>query len=375
MLIDLDDRPAAAEAPRRLLGRLRGWALPAVASVLLLGGAAPPPAGAVEVAALDGRTTTTVVLIGDGVFTARPGGDIQAVPLRPGGPEWTVASGIREPYLQSRDPWVVLDGTADGTFVLLDSRTGAERWRSTAGRYTRMLGNTVAIATEDGLRVIDPADGRTIWSRPEFTGPFDVADDRLIALADGRLTVLAGADGRTLAGPRRIAGADEPPQARVVGDRLLLFGAGHVTAYRLDDLTRSWQRPLNEIFDVTACGPWLCLGQFTGLTVIDPESGAERWTDPRWRFVHGDGVVVGVDSTVARIDLATGRVLQEFGLGGVVDDLVLHTEKDRTLAIRFTDGRVLGTLPQLVPAGCARDGVHLACPGLDGTVRVWRLAK
>ncbi len=78
-------------------------------------------------------------------------------------------------------------------------------------------------------------------------------------------------------------------------------------------------------------------------------------------------------STTTRIDLATGRVLEQLGLGSPAGDLMLHVEANRTLVTRLADGGYLGSLPPVAPSGCARDGVHLACPVLSRAVQVWRI--
>jgi outer membrane protein assembly factor BamB len=373
VLIDLDVRPpATAATPSGIRGRV-GLALAAVVLVLQAGGAAAPRPGLPEVAAVPGPVSTAVVLTGDAVYTARENGDIGAVPLHPGGPEWTLDTGDTEPYLFMLGSLLAVAGTAFGDITLLDPRTGQKRWQPPPGATVRTLGAHVVLGGADGLRVIDPATGRTVWSRPAMTGLFAADDEFLVTAQDGRVAVLAAADGRVVAGPRQLSVDNEQLLARVIGDNLVIFDQSGITAYARSDLTRRWQRANDDVFDLNACGQWLCLATPTGLAVLDPRTGAERWTDDRWSFVHDDGIAIGGDAIVVRIDLATGRVLDEFGLGGTAGDLMLHVEKDRTLITRLADGGFLGSLPPVAPSGCAREGVHLACPVLGGTVRVWRV--
>ena len=105
MLIDLDARPGAPvrQSPSRF--RLRAGL--AVASALLLGGAAAPAPGPLLVVTVDSRVSVPVVPLGDAVYTADPRGAIQAVPLRPGGPEWTVDTGGTESFVFRHGAWLV----------------------------------------------------------------------------------------------------------------------------------------------------------------------------------------------------------------------------------------------------------------------------
>ncbi len=353
--------------------------LPAVAGlvrVLTAGGAAPGATGPEEVASIGARTDTAVALTADGLFTAHPGGDIRAEPLRPGGPRWTVNLGAREPEVYVRGPWLVASAAEAGV-ALLEPRTGQVRRQFSPVENVRVLGARVAVGGAGGLRVIDPAAGRTIWSRPGLTGTFDAAGDYLVAIAGGkRVSVLAAADGRVVAGPRQVdAGNVLTPLARIVGDTLVLSGEAVIDAYRLTDLTWLWRRPSRGLRDVRACGGWLCVSGFRGFFALDPRTGVERWSDPRWRTVRDDGIAGDLNTRTVRLDLDTGRVLEELGSGGPVGDLMLRTEADRTLVIRLADRRVLASLPPVPPLGCAREGAYLACPKVDGGVAGWRIAS
>ncbi len=374
MLIDLDTEQPARPAPA---GSRHVRFLPAAAGLVLVlaaGGAAPGPRGPVEVASIGARTTSAVVLTADALYSGHPGGDIRATPLRPGGPQWTVNLGAREPQVVLRGPWLVASAAEAGV-ALLDPRTGQVRWRVAPSGDVRVLGATVAVGGRDGLRVIDPVSGRTIWSRPDLTGAFDADGDRLVAVGAGsRVTVLAAGDGRVVAGARVVdAGNVLTPLARIVGGILVLSGEAVLDAYRLEDLTWLWSRPSRGLRDLTPCGSWLCVSGHRGFFLLDPRTGAERWSDPRWRFVRDDGIATDLNTRTVRLDLETGRLLAELGRGGPVGDLMLRTEPDRTLVIRLADGRVLASLPPVAPFGCAREGAYLACPkGSDG-VAAWRI--
>jgi hypothetical protein len=373
VLIDLDTEQPARPSPAR---SRRVRFLPAAAGLVLVlaaGGAAPGAKGPAEVASIGARTTSAVVLTGDGVYSAHPGGTIRAEPLRAGGPRWTVRLKAREPQIYLRGPWLVVS-ISEGGVALLEPRTGQVRWQLTPTENVRVLGARVAVGDAGGLRVIDPVSGRTIWSRPDLTGPFDAEGDYLVAISGGnRATVLAAADGRVVAGPAEVdAGNLLTPLARIVGDTLVLSGDAVVDAYRLTDLTWLWRRTSRGMRDVRACGAWLCASGFRGFFLLDPRTGAERWSDPRWRTVRDDGIASDLNTRTVRLDLNTGRVLEDLGTGGPVGDLMLRTERDRTLVIRLADGRLLASLPEVPPFGCAREGVHLACPTTTG-VAAWRI--
>jgi len=373
VLIDLDAAPVEAPRAGRPAGARSAVAGVGVALVLLAGGAAPPGKAPVEVASTGDQAARAIVLTGDAFYSAHLGGDIRAQPLGPGAPRWTVRVTALQPLITLRGPWLVA-GNGDTEVTLLEPRTGRARWRSAAGEVVRVLGARVAVAGRRGLRVLDPAANRTIWSRPEPTGALDADGDRLVVVDDrSRVTVLAAADGRILAGPRALTAGNLAPVARIVGKQLVVTGESFVDAYRLDDLAWRWRRPATGTIDVATCAEWLCLTGRQGLTVVDPSNGVERWADRRWRHVHDDGIVSAADTRTARVDLATGRVVKDLGRGGPAGDLMLHTEGRRTTVTRLAGGQVLGTLPPVAPPGCTREGVHLACPELGGRVTVWRI--
>jgi hypothetical protein len=373
VLIDLDARPVERPRAARPAGARSVVAGVGIVLVLLAGGAAPPGDGPVEVASTGDRAARDIVLTGDAFYSAHLGGDIQAQPLRPGAPRWEVRVPALQPGLALRGPWLVVAG-GDTDVTLLDPGTGQVRWQSSAGDAVRVLDSRVAVGGPRGVSVIDPATNRTIWSRPDATGTLDAEGDRLVVVDNrNRVTVFAAADGRIVAGPRDLVAGNLAPAVRLAGRQLVVNGESFIDAYRLDDLTWLWRRPARGTRDVAMCAEWLCLTGHEGLIVLDPRDGAERWADRRWRSARDDGIVSGLDTRTARVDLATGRVVKDLGRGGPVGDLMLHTEGARTYVTRLAGGQVLGTLPPVAPPGCARESVHLACPELGGRVTVWRI--
>jgi outer membrane protein assembly factor BamB len=111
-----------------------------------------------------------------------------------------------------------------------------------------------------------------------------------------------------------------------------------------------------------------------GASALDPAGGQVRWTSPRWRSIGPDGLAVGHDSRVARIDPVTGRVRSELGRGVLAGDLLLRFDGNRTVVTRLADGGSLGVLPVGAPGGCATAGEWLACLTGAPTVTVWRFA-
>lgn len=394
VLIDLDVRPPVRVRRPPLASPWKP--LLAVALLLTLGGVAPPAAGAlVEVAATGGRSVEARVLTADALFTtvsAPEGGgyggpEIRAFPLRPGGPDWIVEDSTQGSRL-SLDPtgsMLIVEPDTNGLFMVLDARTGRERWHTEPWMSTRVLGDRVALlADDDRLTVADLATGRPIWSATAVTSAMDGDAWHLVTIdRDGRATVRAVADGRVLAGPAGV-GIDkrtwngEYPEPlttiTVLDGRLYVLGTSYVAAYQPGDLTRLWRTKVSRLpASLRACGDAVCAQGPKGVTVLDAATGAVRWTDPRWRTVAPDWLVTGDARAAARVDPATGRVVRDLDGAVPAGDLALRTDRDHTWVLRLRDGRVVGRLPPFAPAGCVRHAPYLACPTDGRAVTVWRV--
>jgi hypothetical protein len=383
VLIDLDVAPPPARPrPRPDFTRPIKQAFLAVV-VLLLGGAATPapPEAMVKVADTGGQSVTSHLLTTTALYLLS-GTRVGAVPLTPGGPRWTSSVRAKSTLSISADgsTIAVLPG-GQGRAVFLDARTGQVRWRAPDLATIRIIGNRVALwvwvddQNTGRLWVADIVTGRTLWARPSGVTTI-VGDERRVVSLDeyGRGTVLGSADGSVLAADRKIGFRDDNGDGNlgtvVLGDQLVWWTSSFVAAYRLPGLTPLWRARAERTTAVVRCGPLLCATGEAGTTAIDPVGGQVRWTNTWWLSIDDD-VAVTAGGRASRLDLATGKVLDELGPGGPAGDLLLRVEGDRSWATGRADGRVLGMLPPVTPQSCTTAGAYLACPTPGNTVTVW----
>ncbi|MCA2216108.1 PQQ-like beta-propeller repeat protein [Jidongwangia harbinensis] len=179
-------------------------------------------------------------------------------------------------------------------------------------------------------------------------------------------------------------------------DDLLLVGdGGGTTAYTLPGLVRLWRSPEDlSTHWVQADCPGLCLlGWQGGLRVLDPATGALRWSHQRWTYVSQVGayLVAGDEAgpqsqrRLYVVDPRTGRVHGDLG-------------RWQMLGNPRADGTVLGIRPQspgdevryalLDPAAgtirllglaapvtgdCQATPHALVCRRIDASIGIWRL--
>jgi outer membrane protein assembly factor BamB len=210
---------------------------------------------------------------------------------------------------------------------------------------------------------------------------------------------------RDLATGQVVAEADLPgPQSgnrwfQLAGDLLLAAviadGLDVVTAYGLPGLDRRWTVSLGLAggYVSTDCGGALCFFNRTGgLRVVDPATGATRWSDPRWQTIETvGGRLLGYAwpspqwrTTAAVLDPATGGELLDLGRWTTIEPV---ESGGRTRAVRIdpASGRAwfavvdVDALTVRVIAsaggisGDCRAGEHVVvCRRLDASVGVWR---
>jgi hypothetical protein len=396
VLIDLDVAPPTSRPrARRDSGRALKPAFLA-ALLLLLGGAALPdrPPGVTEVAGTGGRSVTTYLLTADALVTAQLRADggtaIEAVPLYAGGPRWTtpVSADLPSLTLSANGATLVAQPRQDGRPAFIDVRTGRVRWQAPEYSIVRVLGDRVAVWhwVEGGdtgvLRMADAATGRTIWKRSADVMTLDGDESRVIAVdPTGQASAFAAADGRVLSEVRDLGivvdawDVDYEVRSKaetVIGDSMYWWTPAFVAAYRLPDLRPRWRVKVTDAINMTPCGTLVCVTGFDHVTAIDPVAGKVRWSGP-WRSVTPDGVAVSADGQVARLDPATGRVVEQLGRGGPVGDLLLRLEPERVWVTGLTDRQVIGVIPTVYPAACRTAGRFLACQMTGQTVTVWRV--
>ena len=396
MLIDLDVAPPPSRPrPRRDWGRgLKPVLLAAL--LLLVGGAASPARTAVIVQVADTRGVSVIahLLTPDVLYVARPrvyGSVIEAIPLAAGEPGWTVNVPASLPML-SRDvsgKVLVVEPRDEGQGTFLDARTGRELWRAPQYSSIRVLGDRVAVWTyrDDWgrglLRMAEVTSGRTLWQRPAEPMTMDGVAGRWLVTVDdyGRGSVYETAGGKVLADGRDVQidpddlglyDTQRSATEAVVGDTLYWWTPTFVSAYRLPALKKLWRVEVADPSAVVACGSLACALGPAGITAVDPASGKTRWHGTGWKTLTGDVATTGI-GRAARLDLATGKVVEELGRGAPAGDLLLRFERDRSWATGLADRRVIGVLPLVFPTSCDRVGPYLACPTAGQTVTVWRI--
>ncbi|MFI1988172.1 PQQ-binding-like beta-propeller repeat protein [Actinoplanes sp. NPDC020271] len=392
MLIDLDVAPP----PVPVRSRRPPWrtirVVVAAAVLLLLDGAAVAPRPVVfpQVAATGAESVVSSTLTPEALFTAREEDDgvtVVARPLVAGGPSWQAeARGVASDGVElsrSGSVLVVRDGD---TLRVLDVATGQERW-AVQQELTTVLGDHVLITGEEGgVRFADLETGRVRWRQQ--TSPAEAALDssgRFLCLfdIDSTLQVRSVTDGRLLA-QRTLVDLSETLGPTIVGDRVYLLGASTVIALRLDDLTTAWTgKPLVLTPTVVAaCGDLICVRARSGVSGLDPATGALRWTGPGWVGWSSDSSSAGLaggiaqrsDGSNAVLDPATGGVVRLLGRGRVAGDLMLRLDGDRTQVTDLRTGRLYGTLTEVAPYGCTAAGDFLACRK-HGGITVWKIVR
>jgi outer membrane protein assembly factor BamB len=381
VLIDLDTAPPPVRPRGRRAAPALGVAL-FLMLALLLQGAAPPDRIGELAQVLDSGAMSSSALTPDALYLARPDGLIEAEPLAPGGPRWSVR-------VEAATPALALAGSVlivrPGTFFL-DARTGGELWRTPAPSVVHVFGDRVAYVDPAGLlRMADLATGHVRWQRQTSDRALDGDPGQRYVLgiddAD-RATLYSAADGTVLTTGHDL-GLD--PYAlgigqavglstdAFVGDVLYTHGQTAVAAYRLPGLAPMWRSKVVEPSVLGACGALICTTGDRGATALDPATGAVRWTSTRWGSIAPDGLAVANNQRVARIDPATGRVRDELGRGNLVGGLLLRYARDRTFVTGLADSRVYGVVPVIALADCATAGDFLACRTGDRSVTVWAL--
>ncbi|GAB2591275.1 hypothetical protein Aab01nite_39290 [Paractinoplanes abujensis] len=383
MLIDLDVVPAERERVRAT--RPVAYVVVAVAALalLLLGGSAvlPRGAGVVEVLKADGTGLSAGLLTTEATYIVRADGQIEATPLCAGCPAWSAQITTGQRLRMGDGGTLVVDENEAGVVTFLDARTGAVLWSRSGFPIVELVGGRVAEwSPDDGmLRLRELRTGRLFWQRPAeaFVGD----DKRVVLLDEGRAAVYAADSGRELTGWRDLGVRGElrffspgTAAAQIVGERLIVFDAQQVAAFRLDGLQGEWLTPVVSPFGMAACGGGLlCAIGFEGLTVLDPASGKVRWRGPQWRTLAGGRVLTDENGRSARVDVATGRIEHDFGRGRPIDHLLFYPEGNRTTLVGADDGRVRGVIPRVTPDACQTAGDLLSCLRYDLTVTVWRI--
>ncbi|GIF21042.1 outer membrane protein assembly factor BamB [Actinoplanes tereljensis] len=406
VLIDLDAIPAPARRRPWPVRRLLKPAALAALLLLVIGGAASPAHARViaKVADTGGTSVSTQLLTPTALYTAHLQGGVdrsvvEAVPLVPGGPRWRVTIGADRPSLSLNDAGttlVVWPGQ-QGQITFLDARTGKLRWRIGDFAVAKLLGDRVVYwdpaiaegveAPPEWVRMAEVDTGRVLWKQSAQPMALDVDERRQLVLSvdqDGIGAVYSVADGHALAGGRNL-GVDPyewgilddqgASTTEIIGDNLYVHSQTSVAAFRLRDLKPLWRAPVYDPQVIDGCGPMVCVAGPRGLIAFEPATGKIGWSNAGWRSITPDGLAVAGDFTAVRLDPATGRVVEKLGRGGVIGDLLMRYDRDRTWVTRLADGEIIGVLPLIGPTPCETAGPYLACSTAGQTVTVWNVRR
>ncbi len=208
--------------------------------------------------------------------------------------------------------------SGDGVVVVLDARTGRERWRAAAGAPLAAGvgsdGKVAAVVTRANEVVAFDA-GRELWRQKlpaqTFTAPF-VAGGRVFVLAaDRSVTAFDGASGRRLWNQQRPGDAlvlRQPGVLMAVGDTLVAGLSGRMVGLNPGNGSVRWDVPIaaprgtndverlvDLVAHVSRLGDVVCARAFqASIGCVDAAKGTLVWTKPSVGFegVSGDDRMV-----------------------------------------------------------------------------------
>ncbi len=262
------------------------------------------------------------------------------------------------------------------------------------------------------LRVVDLATGRVLRSTrvpPQESGTTGVRSATAGA-ADPGGSDTSGADGTDSDTSGAAAGDDGDalgtgPVLSTVGARLVVGsdrdGSTRVIAYDADTLRPLWTiTDTGTTYGTYPCAQLLCLYDDRGLTVLDPDTGTQRWRTPRHVAVEvpGAGPVPQLPPALAGHLLVQPLGPASAGMvaaGSGRPLLYLDRWQSITGATRLPlfarwpdvpDGRVwfgvlsgqplalntVGFAPDVLKGQCRFSGEYLICETLAQRLRVWR---
>lgn len=429
VVIDLgtDREPDADADPPVRIGRPATAALLVLLSLLVLTSAAAPRPGLTEVASLGETPAAAFALSMDAAFIAAYGGGVNTSTLRrydlhraDGTADWTTGlPQTVDSVAVAEQEGVVLVGSYSGQGVTaLDATTGRVLWKEPVAYLLDVVHDAVLLVVQDDdgpstLRLAKLRNGSTVWMRTTGDNtaywqldaglaPPRPATRIVLVQMDGHATTMNLADGHVLADAdlgfrlhmqeqnyaqdfTEVAVADG---ALYVGQRV--EGQASLTAFALDTLTQIWRTTDGLPGGLTDCGPVLCVSDGTTLAAIDPATGRQLWTQPRWQYGYalGSGALLashsGSEQEATLLDPATGRPLLELGPVAAIygtSGLFLRTEGDahtvRVITVDPHDGavRLVGDVGAVTPYRCSAAGDYLGCPTVAGPTKIWRLPR
>ncbi|MEU7923395.1 PQQ-binding-like beta-propeller repeat protein [Micromonospora zamorensis] len=406
-------RPRAAGRPLRSAAVL-------VLSLVVLAGATPSPQRTVSI--VPASPTATAYLAGDGIFVIdppTPDGDRYLTAYAQPAPSGTaVRRRWQTPLVRTGD---YLDVRVERGLVLtmavsapnrvfqttaFDTVTGRQRWQHPGAPQPTASGALlVTDGREDGsgaVSGVEPDTGRVLWSvpvppaaNPSYHLTPEGQVDRFVLLQPtGEVQVHDAGTGHLLRSIDTLPGDRSAYQrVQVVDDLLLLVppGSTRLVSYGLAELEPRWTAEVTLVSHVVDCGGLLCaVPQTGGLQVLDPATGAVRWSEQGQDNLadvrYGRLLLARPGQGYEVRDAATGQVRTELGAWGLLpvlgpyDPLVgLRQGADGRMVVAELDlvagqARILDVL-RVIAGSCQASLPVLLCQRVDGATALWRLTR
>jgi WD40 repeat protein len=274
---------------------------------------------------------------------------------------WEVSDGVSD-LAVAPDGDVVAVGAHDGTLVLADAATGADRWAvQAAGTPIRRVlfdasGSRLLTSSDEGIvQLWDAVSGDSLAAVPGTSGAFSPDGERIVTAGDdGSARLFSAADGRALA---ELSG-----EAPMTGASFSPDGESIVTIERNEEIVRVW--------DVAAARA--------------TEIGSFDLLVSEAMFVGDSRVVVRAAFDTTVWDVPAGRLVAQLGMSFVVvpspdGDRVLTASVDGTSSVWTTDGEEVAVLRTphggfVRDAAWSADGSRVMTAAADRLAQVWDAA-
>ena len=210
--------------------------------------------------------------------------------------------------------------SADGTVVMLDSRTGKEAWRGNAGApLTAGVGSdgTIAAVVTRNNELVALENGKVLWkqrlSAESYTAPLVAGRRVFVQAADRTTSAWDGQTGRRLWSQQRTAEnlvLKKPGVLVAVGDTLVTGVGGRLVGLNPNNGSSRWESPIaaprgtndvERLVDLTGTvsrvGDTVCArAYYASVGCVDSQRGTLIWSKPASgaegvsgddRFVYG----------------------------------------------------------------------------------------